>query len=304
MSTRPTDSPPHPTAAPDLPLSFRPVQAWDEYLAAEELQRIVWQMPDWRDSVPANLLITVAKNGGCVLGAFDQDRLVGLAFSFIGLDSHFNPPILKHCSHMLAVLPEYQSRRIGIELKLRQREFSLNQNITLMTWTFDPLLSLNANLNVSRLGAIARRYVPSAYGEMTDGLNAGLPSDRFEVEWWLASPRVRARLSGPPRRTNWETLVRQGAREALQVSRADRPFTYVNGQNDLDGDVLLVEIPADLAALKAAAPERARDWRMHTRECFQRAFAAGYAATNFIFDRSGPAPRAAYVLTRAESLEG
>src|SRR5512135_973127 len=128
MSTRPAPS-----------ISIRLIKAWDEYLAAEELQRVVWQMPDWRDVVPANLMITVQKNNGIVLGAFDGDRLVGLAFSFIGIDTHFEPPITKHCSHMLAVLPDYQSLRIGLQLKLQQRELALSQGIPLMTWTYDPL---------------------------------------------------------------------------------------------------------------------------------------------------------------------
>lgn len=257
---------------------IRPLHDWSEYLAAEELQRSVWRMPDWRDAVPANLLITIQKNGGILLGAFDGDRLAGFAFSFVGIDRHLDPPLLKHCSHMLAVLPEYQSRHLGVQLKFRQRELALAQGIELMTWTYDPLLALNAKLNLTRLGAVARRYIPDAYGEMTDGLNAGLASDRFEVEWWLNSARARACAAGAPFTAGSETGME---------------WPYVRDAAEIDGDNFLVEIPDDLAALKAASPERAREWRSRTRAIFTRAFAVGYTATAFV-----TAPRPAYVLTR------
>ncbi len=282
------------SASPDI--SLRLLQTWDEYLAAEEIQRVVWQMPDWRDAVPANMMITVQKNGGIALGAFDGERLVGLAFGFIGLDQHLDKPVLKQCSHMLAVLPEYQSLKIGVRLKLLQRELTLAQGITLMTWTYDPLLSINANLNLVRLGAVARRYIPDAYGEMTDGLNVGLASDRLEVEWWLASHRVQARTAGAAPRVDWQAAVHAGARAVFDVAAGDARLPRIRDVGALEGDRVLVEIPQQMAALKAAAPELAREWREQTRRVFTRAFAAGYTATDFVRDSN--ASRCAYLLTR------
>ncbi len=279
-------------------ITLRPIQAWDEYLAAEELQRAVWRMPDWRDAVPANLLITVQKNGGLVLGAFDGARLVGLAFSFIGYDHYFDPPLLKQCSHMLAVLPAYQSRQLGVSLKLKQRELTMAQGIPLMTWTYDPLLALNANLNLTRLGAIARRYSENTYGAMSDGLNAGLDSDRFEVEWWLDTPRVRERVTRAGARHYWEEFMRNGARVVLETEWDLPTCPRIRHENPLEGDTLLVEIPTDLAAVKSSSPELAREWRMRTRALFTRAFAQGYAATDFAFASRKGLSRAAYVLTR------
>ena len=34
-----------------------------------------------------------------------------------------------------------------------------------MTWTFDPLQSLNAYLNFTKLGVVSNRYLPEFYGE-------------------------------------------------------------------------------------------------------------------------------------------
>ncbi len=288
------------STSPPSPISIRPLQSWEEYLAAEEIQRAVWQMPDWRDAVPANLLVTAQKNGGLALGAFDGAQLVGLAFGFVGFDAHGHPPVLKHCSHMLAVLPAYQSRKIGMMLKLEQRLHALAQGLALMTWTYDPLQAINAHLNLARLGAIARRYVLDAYGEMTDGLNVGLASDRFEVEWWLESPRVQARLAGAAPRADWSQLVGAGAREVFEIARDASELPRIAREFELGGDVLLVQVPPEIGALKAAAPELARDWRSRTREVFTRAFAAGYAATDFVHVPGVEgSSRAAYVLTRS-----
>jgi predicted GNAT superfamily acetyltransferase len=279
------------------PISIRPLKAWHEYLAAEELQRTVWQMPDWRDAVPANLMITVNKNGGLVLGAFEADgRLVGLAFGFIGMEGaqHY-----KHCSHMLAVLPEYREQGIGILLKLKQREETLARGIDLMTWTYDPLQARNANLNLAHLGAIARRYVENAYGEMTDGLNAGLASDRFEAEWWLNAARVKTCVAGQPLVFDWDALVRAGAQSVFRVSMDARGVPRIDDEAELRGEPLLLEIPASLSAVKAASPDLAREWRVRTRAVFQHAFAVGYAAVGFVFSTRGDHTRAAYVLSHA-----
>lgn len=280
-------------------ISIRPLLDWSEYHAAEVLQKVVWQMPDWRDVVPAELLITAQRGGGFVLGAFDSasdGRLVGLAFSFVGIDEGPHGSVFKQCSHLLAVLPEYQSRKIGVQLKLKQRELTLAQGIPLMTWTYDPLLFLNARLNLARLGAVARRYIPNAYGDMSDGLNAGLSSDRFQVEWWLNSSRAVRGAAGEPPHTDWAALVRAGAREVFDIAW-DGPFPSIQAVHALGGDSLCVEIPSDLAALKAHAPDLAREWRSRTRDVFERAFGAGYTAQDLVMTQGEPR-RAAYVLTR------
>ena len=44
-------------------LSIRLCKTWDECIECEELQKQIWEMPDYRDAVPANFLITAIKNG-------------------------------------------------------------------------------------------------------------------------------------------------------------------------------------------------------------------------------------------------
>src|SRR6185436_11873728 len=88
---------------------------------------------------------------------------------------------LKHCSHQLGVLPAYRDQDIGYRLKLAQRDWVNLQGVRLITWTYDPLESRNARLNIARLGAVCRTYRREPYGVMEDTLNAGVPADRFQV---------------------------------------------------------------------------------------------------------------------------
>jgi len=60
---------------------------------------------------------------------------------------------------------------------------------------------------------------------------------------------------------------------------------------------VLIEIPADLLALKTADPVLALRWRLGTRAAFQALFRQGYAVTDFVYE-PGSTPRAVYVLTQ------
>ena len=179
-------------------IEIRLVQGDAEYLAVEEVQRLAWGLAEV-EVVPTHLLITAQKNGGLVLGAFEPQadggqRMVGFVFGFAGLTGTGR---LKHCSHMAGVVPERQGRNIGYRLKLAQREQVLALGIDLVTWTFDPLESRNARLNFHKLGVVCNTYLRHLYGAMRDELNAGLVSDRFQVDWHICQ-RPRRRPAGRP----------------------------------------------------------------------------------------------------------
>lgn len=273
-------------------IELRLCHTWDECVQCEEVQRRVWDMPDFRDVVPASFLVTAAKNGGLLVGAFDDPRMIGFAFGVLGSEGQGAARRLKHTSHMLGILPEARGTGLAAALKLEQRRHALEQGLDLMTWTYDPLQALNAHLNLTRLGAIARRYSRDTYGVMTDAVNSGLASDRLEVEWYLASPEVAARAQ--PNRGH-ATLP--PASEVYQVVW-NGPFPHIVDEAPITGPALLVEIPADLNALKRADLPLAVEWRARTRSTFERAFAAGYIARH-VLRRESPAQAARffYLLT-------
>ena len=87
------------------------------------------------------------------------------------------------------------------------------------TWTYDPLESGNAVLNIGKLGAVCRCYLRDLYGTMPDVLNAGLPSDRFEVAWWIESDRVRDRIQKGWLRPSLAALRARGILSSMRASR-------------------------------------------------------------------------------------
>ena len=69
---------------------------------------------------------------------------------------------------------------------------------------------------------------------------------------------------------------------------------------DLRGERVLVEIPSNLARLKASDPAAARLWRESTRMVFRRYFAQGYAAVDAAAIPTPSGARVAYVLERED----
>ena len=279
-----------------MQIDIRPIEDWQDYRQCEEIQRQVWYTPDNSDTVPASLLVTAQKNGGLLLGAYDGSRMVGFAFGFLGAEADGTSWRLKHCSHMLAVLEGYRGQGVGLELKKRQRAELIAQGLELATWTYDPLQIANGRLNLSRLGAVARRYLRNAYGEMTDPLNAGVPSDRFVAEWWLKSARVEHALSSSDR----PVARREPPGPPVYEMSFDGPgWPRVVAERPPPGDTAWVEIPADFNALRPADPELARAWRAWTRATFERAFSTGFSAIDAGFwqDQAGRR-RAGYILSR------
>ena len=278
-------------------IEIRPVQTHDEYRAVERLQREAWGQGDL-DVVPDHVLITVQKNGGLVLGAFEavaeegpgnrEDRLIGAVFGFVGVAPGGQ---IKHCSHILAVAPACWNRNVGYRLKLAQREQVLAQGLDLVTWTFDPLESRNARLNFHKLGATCNTYLRDLYGQMRDDLNVGLPSDRFQVDWHVASDHVAQRLRGD--RAGPSARLRAGpslsSLRAAGVPILNRPLPGdlprpAQVIPPIEGDRLLVQIPAHFQAVKSADEGLARAWREHTRALFEAAFGSGYTVVDLLFE--------------------
>jgi predicted GNAT superfamily acetyltransferase len=270
----------------------------EEMTSVEQLQRLVWAAPDI-EIVPKDILLAMVHNGGLAIGATVGTDMIGVTFGFPGTYPTPDGPRLKHHSHILAVHPDWISKGIGFALKRAQWQMVRKQGIDRITWTYDPLLSRNAHLNIARLGSVCSTYLRSEYGEMNDGLNAGLPSDRFQVDWWVNTTRVWRRLSRRSRPSLTLQHFRMAEATLLDARLGPSPAAIQPPQAhpELAGTLLLIEIPFDFLALKAADLPLAQAWRFYTRAVFEEAFAAGYLVTDFVHDQG----RSFYVLTHGET---
>jgi predicted GNAT superfamily acetyltransferase len=236
--------------------------------------------------VPPQLMLAVVHNGGFVaLGyAAEDPKPAGFVFGFLGIhDFHF-----RHHSHMLAVREPYRGSGLAQQLKEAQRDHCLDQGIEIVGWTMDPLEARNARFNFGKLGAYTRTYHRDFYGEMPDRLNRGLPSDRVYVEWPIGHDRTYRRLRGEDMPPSLESAESEGIAYLLRAEGGKPGATATTG----GASHLLVEIPAAFQELKARDPKLAQAWRLAGRSAFERAFADGYAAVEFLRSADG---RGAYL---------
>ncbi|MBK8985251.1 MAG: GNAT family N-acetyltransferase [Chloroflexi bacterium] len=292
-------------------ITIHPITTLTDMRQAEAVQRETWQMGD-DELMSAHSLHALAYNGAALIGAYDNGRLVGLVLGTLATMPNPQRPDqpaaerLKMYSVMAGVLPAYQGQGIGRQLKLAQREFALRIGIPLITWTFDPLESRNGRLNIALLGATCHTYLHHFHGDM-GGINAGLPTDRFDVDWWLGSERVDRRMMGEIRLLPLAGLLQRGAtilnpatfnnagllvpaEAAPQMPRSDLPF-------------YLVEIPANFQAIKTADFALAHTWRLHTRALFETWFAAGFVVTEFYHKKSEDGRARSYYLLQTNHGE-
>lgn len=278
-------------------VEVRRVASFEEYRMCEKLQDQVWGRDDIV-RVTTLVLITAQNNGGMVIGAFvGGDRLVGFVCGYLGLTETGK---VKQCSQLMAVHPDYRGARIGLALKLAQRRLALAQGVDLVTWTFDPLMSLNANLNVKKLGAVSSCYLRDFYGSGEGGLNGGLPTDRLLVEWWVDTPWVGERLESLERLDASPPPHSRGARWINDVVAHPRSGLPMNRRFDLDRTegVLCLEIPDDFLRLKRQDLELARAWRQELREILEAYFRQGYHVTHFDRLERETDSRCGYVLRK------
>ena len=292
----------------DRSIVIQPVTDVADARKLEEIQSLTWGMRPI-EVLPGRFLHAMAFNGACLLGAYDGAELVGFVFGLLGtvegLDDRIDQVAaarLQMYSAIMGVLPEYQGAGVGYRLKVAQREFALRIGVRLITWTYDPLEGRNGYLNIRKLGVVCNRYERDFHGEI-GGINAGLPTDRFYVEWWVTSNRAKGRLAArrPPL-----TLDNYMSGGAVIVNRADldeRDFIAPPADFERVGSrFALVEIPSSIQIIKEQDMGLAGAWRAHTRELFEYYFARNYLLTDFIrFEDSGGFWRSYYVLTLGDS---
>jgi predicted GNAT superfamily acetyltransferase len=191
---------------------IRPVTELAELEKCVELQRETWGLADI-DILPTRLFVTGNRVGGLVLGAFDDDRLVGFAAATPGIRGR--QPYWY--SQMLAVKDGYRDSGIGFDLKLAQRDHARQRGILRIEWTFDPLESRNAHFNITKLGIIARSYYVNLYGATASRLQEGLESDRLIAEWWIDKPQVG--IQGDIRRVNIPADIQSLKKQSLQLAQ-------------------------------------------------------------------------------------
>jgi predicted GNAT superfamily acetyltransferase len=236
----------------------------------------IWRPDPTDPPVTTTLLRALAKSGNYVAGAFEATELVGASVGFLG---SVRGSLVLH-SHVAGVSARALGRSVGFALKQHQRAWALARGVTLIEWTYDPLVRRNAYFNLVKLGALPAEYLPNFYGDMGDSINQGDDSDRLLARWVLDAPEVVAASHGMPSQRDVSSEVEAGAVVALGCSEDGAPLA-----GSLDGAVLLVAVPPDFETLRGTDPVLARRWRLAFRDALGAAMAAGGRVIGF--DRAG-----------------
>lgn len=281
----------------DRQFLIREAHSDTDYQEVEEIQRNAWGFEDL-DIVPGDTMRAGQHAGGMVLCAFEGERMIGFAFGFPALEEG---RVSIH-SHMLAVRSDVRNMQAGFYLKLAQRQRALTQGIQEMTWTFDPLQSLNAHLNFTKLGVTSRRYFINFYGETTSSpLHQGFGTDRLWVSWNLESERVKQCVERVKSHDS-SPSAQSGplASDAALLLRVENNQAQLTGDlnEKLSGNFCLIEIPQNINALKASHPSLGRLWREATRAAFLAAIEAGFTVNDFLKIEEGGKARWFYRLLR------
>jgi predicted GNAT superfamily acetyltransferase len=253
--------------------TIRPFQTIEEYRGCVDLQEETWGL-GFSERVSPAILKVAQKLGGVAAGAYDQgDRLVGFVFGMTGLR---NGEVV-HWSDMLAVRPEARDAGLGMRLKAYQRAEVLALGVETMFWTFDPLQSRNAYLNLTKLGAVVREYAVDMYGDTDSPLHHGIGTDRFIALWLMRSRRVEERLAGHAtrRREGRSTGVALSSDTTGRWPRPGKPDLH------LETDLVHVAIPSSIGAVMQDDLGVAIEWRAATRAAFQFYLSRGYEVRDF-----------------------
>ena len=288
-------------------IEIRPVQGMAEMKDVEALQIRIWGK-DEREMLPAHLCHALQHNGAALLGAFDGPKLVGFSLAVLATVEGLNErndqvaaARLKMYSVIAGVLPEYRNAGVGYRLKMAQRDFALRIGVRLITWTYDPLESRNARFNIGKLGAVCNRYLRNFHGELA-GINAGLETDRFDVEWWVTSNRAKGRATQQKRPMSLQNLLDGGALVANGVTFDAAGLPVPPAQTPhLTNNLLLMEIPADFQRIKQQDFALALRWREHSRALFEELFQDGYLATDFVEHKASGERRSFYLLVHQDA---
>ncbi|HEY6244157.1 MAG TPA: GNAT family N-acetyltransferase [Pyrinomonadaceae bacterium] len=279
------------TSTETASIVLRDIDSVSDMHQVEVLEKEIWGCDDL-DVLPATMLSASREVGGVLVGAYNDQSLVGFVYGFPALEDGE----VTHHSHMLAVKPSQRNLNLGYRLKLAQRDRVLAQNIKRITWTFDPLQSLNAYFNFNKLGVVANKYKVNFYGESTTSFLHQFGTDRLWVSWMIQSDRVTRRLNNQGSESSFTSELPRLVQVRNNEPVASQPLEIAGEPR------VAIEIPSDINALQQKDPGLAMRWREITREAFSAAISSGYLVQDFFRGQRAEESFGIYVLSAHTTL--
>ena len=176
------------------------------------------------------------------------------------------------------MIPSFQNFGVGTALKAKQRAYCLEMRFPVLTWTYDPLVSTNSQVNFKHLNTISRTYHADYYGPRHDAYNSQLPTDRMEVELWLI-PSIESSL----------LALKSKIIESTQDQEVSNLWLFNDNPLPSPDSITIDEkinsyfipIPGDFLIAKKSDFEKLLKWRLVIREVYKRLINAGFVCIDF-----------------------
>lgn len=299
--------------------------ASEDYLKYDELRNEIWDFPEDHLAGSRNMMCENFLHDGSSLfigvyvedssGQIAEDRLhlVGFSYGFVGVRDKTvcfkSLDNLWFYSQYTGVLAAYRGYGLGVQIKELQKEILVDVfGVYTVTCTYDPLTGMNASRNIHHFGMDVLEYQAATYGEYGGFLNRlDVPTDRFFMAWDLRRAVRRPAYRLEDLLGGGHDVVEVEERRVAGRSREENLEVVTRLHPDLDHEFLLIRIPRDfylmLRETDRADPAIRKipvEWRMKTREAFQRLLQRGYKIVDFVGfkDRTR---KNFYVLKKAQS---
>ena len=295
----------------------------DDYQKYEDLRMEIWKEPTDQMAGARNLHCENYFDRGSSLftgvfrkdkrGSFsrDGDHLVGFSFGFVGVkDKELgfrSSENLTFYSQYLGVKKDFQSFGLGVLIKEFQKKMVLEVvGVGVITCTYDPLVGVNAYRNIHHFGMDVREYKEAFYRDFGGELNrVDVPGDRLYVSWDLKKDIQRPQYELEDLVRNEHLAVDSAILEVKGCSGPVKLEVVADINPDLDQEYILIEIPFDFYKMlrETDIPDESvrnipLEWRMKTREVFQKLFMREYKVIDFRIFRGDDRKRDFYVLKR------
>ena len=233
--------------------------------------------------------VAMTKGTNTSPAVFEGDRMVGGSLNLVKFDPAEQQMYL--LVHMVGVDRRMQGRGVGnrlVDANYRLiTDGQLPETVQEIRLTSDPLETPNVRFYMHSNGMTVAEYVPDVYKNLAAAggeQHRGLPADRFLYRAQPTSEWVQSRIL--PNDTDYQQITADAPETAITFA------DYMAGQATIAGSPIgFVEVPRDLAAIKATSMDEARAWREYQATAFGQLFDRGYTAVDHIRGQEGQQDR-------------
>lgn len=295
----------------------------NDYQKYEDLREEIWKEPTDQMAGARNMHCENYFDRGSSLftGVFvedekgnfprDSSHLVGFSYGFVGVkDKEIgfrSKENLMFYSQYLGVKKEFRRFGLGVLIKSFQKDVVLEIfGVGTITCTFDPLVGVNAYRNIHHFAMEVVEYEEAFYRDFGGELNrVDVPCDRLYVSWDLEKifqrPKYKLEDLISSRHLALDTKIMdvKGRSGSVELEIVTDIHT------DLNQEFALIEVPFDFYrmlketdVLDGKVRSVPIEWRLKTREVFQKLFQRTYKVIDFRLYEGDDRTRGFYVLKK------